>query len=56
MANGTLVELSMDFAANTMKLCDEIKGYYYLVNQLERAATSIGANNWKANYAHIKIH
>ncbi len=37
-----------------MKLCDTIKGHYALVNQLERSATSIGANIHEANYAHGK--
>ncbi len=30
------------------------KGHYSLVNQLERSATSIGANIHEANYAHGK--
>lgn len=33
------------------KLCETIKGHYSLVNQLERSATSIGANIHEANYA-----
>ena len=37
-----------------MKLCETIKGHYSLVNQLERSATSIGANVREANYAHRK--
>lgn len=37
-----------------MKLCETIKGHYSLVNQLERSATSIGANVREANYAHGK--
>jgi len=47
-----LVELSMDFAVKILKLCDNIKGHYSIVNQLERSATSIGANIREANYAH----
>ena len=35
-------------------MCDEIKGHYSLVNQLERSSTSIGANVHEANYAHSK--
>jgi len=54
MADSKLSELSMDFAVNTLKLCDSIKGHYSLVNQLERSATSIGANIREANYAHSK--
>lgn len=54
MAESKLSELTMDFAVNTLKLCDSIKGHYSLVNQLERSATSIGANIREANYAHSK--
>ena len=54
MADSKLVELSMVFAVNTLKLCDGIKGHYSLVNQLERSSTSIGANIREANYAHSK--
>ena len=35
-------------------MCENIKGHYSLVNQLERSATSIGANIHEANYAHGK--
>ena len=44
MKGNKLVELSMDFAIKIIKLCETIKGHYSLVNQLERSATSIGAN------------
>lgn len=44
----------MDFAIRIIKLCENIKGHYLLVNQLERSATSIGANIHEANYAHGK--
>ena len=44
----------MDFAVNVIKLCKTLKGHYSLVNQLERSATSIGANIHEANYAHGK--
>ena len=54
MANVKLSDLSMDFAVCVLKLCDSIKGHYSLVNQLERSATSIGANIREANYAHSK--
>ena len=43
-----------DFAVKIIKLCETIKGHYSLVNQLERSATSIGANIREANYAHGK--
>ena len=54
MAESKLSELSMVFAINVLKLCDGIKGHYSLVNQLERSATSIGANIREANYGHSK--
>ena len=49
-----LVELSMDFSIKIIKLCESMKGHYSLVTQLERSATSIGANIHEANYAHGK--
>lgn len=54
MANGKLSDLSMDFAVHVLKLCDSIRGHYSLVNQIERSATSIGANIREANYAHSR--
>ena len=54
MSESKLRELSMDFSVNVIKLCDNIKGHHSLVNQLERSATSIGANIHEANYAHGK--
>ena len=54
MAESKLAELSMDFAVKILKLTDSIKGHFSLINQLERAATSIGANIREANYAHSK--
>ena len=54
MKENKLVDLSMDFAIKMIKLCETIKGHYSLVNQLERSATSIGANIHEANYAHGK--
>ena len=54
MKENKLVELSMDFAIKIIKICENIKGHYSLVNQLERSATSIGANIHEANYAHGK--
>ena len=44
----------MDFAVRVLKLCDQVQGHYSLVNQLERSATSIGANIREANYAHSR--
>ena len=54
MKENKLVELSMDFAIKIIKLCENIKGHYSLVNQLERSSASIGANIHEANYAHGK--
>ena len=54
MAESKLRELSTDFAVSIIKLCDGIKGHSSIVNQLERSATSIGANIHEANYAHGK--
>ena len=44
----------MDFAVTILKMTDDIKGHYSLINQLERSATSIGANLREAKYAHSK--
>jgi len=54
MAESKLREMSTDFAVSVIKLCETIKGHYSLVNQLERSATSVGANIREANYAHGK--
>ena len=54
MAESKLASLSMDFAVKVLRLCDSIKGHYSLVSQLERSATSIGANIREANYAHSR--
>ena len=52
MAESKLAALSMDFAVKVLRMCDCIKGHYSLVNQLERAVTSIRANIREANDAH----
>lgn len=49
MKENKLVELSVDFAIKIIKLCETVKDHYSLVNQLERSATSIGANIREAN-------
>ncbi|MBE7079582.1 MAG: four helix bundle protein [Clostridiales bacterium] len=54
MKENKLIDLSMDLAVNVIQFCERIKGHYSLVNQLERSATSIGANIREANYAHGK--
>ncbi len=52
MSDSILKDLSTDFAVEIIRLCDTIKGHHSLVNQLERSATSIGANIREASYAH----
>ena len=54
MAESKLRESSTEFAVTIIKLCDNVKGHYSLINQLERSSTSIGANIHEANYAHSK--
>ena len=41
-------------AVKILKLTDGMKGHCSLFNQLERSATSIGANIWEAKYAQSK--
>ena len=54
MAESKLRNLAMDFSVNIIKVCGTVKGHHSLVNQLERSATSIGANIHEANYAQSK--
>ena len=54
MAENKLADLSMDFAVKILRMTNDIKGHYSLINQLERSATSIGANIREAKYAHSK--
>ena len=54
MKENKLVELSVDFAVQIVRLCENTKGHYSIMNQLERSGTSIGANIHEANYAHGK--
>ena len=54
MKDNKLVEYSMDFAVSVLGLTENINGHYSIKNQLERSATSIGANIREANYAHGK--
>ena len=51
MKENKLVEYSMDFAVSVLHLTEKITGHYSIKNQLERSATSIGANIREANYA-----
>ena len=54
MRENKLADLSMDFSVNIINFCETIKGHHALTNQLERCATSIGANIHEANYAHSR--
>ena len=54
MKENKLVDLSMELAVNVIECCETVKAHYSLVNQLERSATSIGANIREAIYAHGK--
>ncbi len=54
MAESKLRNLSMEFSIDIIGLCENTKGHYSLTNQLERSATSIGANVHEANYAQSK--
>ena len=54
MSKSKLRELSLGFAVEILKICDGIKGHSSIVNQMERSATSIGANIHEANYAQSK--
>lgn len=51
MAESKLRNMSIDFSVKVIKLCDGMKGHHSITNQLERSATSIGANIHEANYA-----
>ena len=54
MQENKLAELSMDFAVSVLKMTESIKGHYSLVNQMEKSATSIGANIHESCYAQSK--
>ncbi len=41
MTENKLADLSMDFAVDILKVCDNIKGHYSLINQLERSSIYI---------------
>lgn len=55
MSKNKLADLSMTFAVSLLKTTDKIKGHHSLINQLERSATSIGANIRESNYAQSKL-
>lgn len=54
MTDNILIDLSMGFSVEIVKLCDSIKGKSVLTNQILRSGTSIGANIHEANYAHSR--
>ena len=54
MRENKLADLSMDFSVKALDAADKIHGHHSLKNQFERAATSIGANIYEANYAQSK--
>ena len=56
MPENKLVDLSFGFAKSIVELVDTIKmpKSSYMVDQLARAGTSVGANIHEAQYAHSK--
>ena len=52
MAESKLRTLAVQFAVDSVLFCEKVNGHRSIVNQLERSATSIGANIHEANYAH----
>ena len=57
MQENKLVDLSFEFAKSIVNLVDNIKmpKSSYMIDQLARAGTSIGANIYEAQYAHSKV-
>ena len=51
MSKNLILDLSMNFAVEIVRLCESMKGKSILTNQLLRSGTSIGANIHEANYA-----
>lgn len=54
MRENKLVDISLDFSVKVIQFCECVRGHVSLRNQLERSATSIGANIHEANYAQSK--
>ena len=54
MSKNLILDLSMNFAVEIVRLCESMKGKSILTNQLLRSGTSIGANIHEANYASSK--
>ena len=56
MSDNKLVDLSFDFAKSIVELVDNIHApkSSYMIDQLARAGTSVGANIHEAQYAHSR--
>lgn len=56
MAENKLVDLSFEFAKRIVDLVDgiDVPKSSYMINQLARSGTSVGANIHEAQYAHSK--
>ncbi len=54
MKENKLASLSIEFSLTVLDNLSNVKGHSVIVNQLERPATSIGANIHEANYAQSK--
>ena len=54
MKENKLADLSMLFAVNALEFANSVEGHYFLKNQFECSATSVGANIREANYAQSK--
>ena len=56
MPENKLVDLSFEFAKSIVNLVDNIKApkSSYMIDQLARSGTSVGANIHEAQYAHSK--
>ena len=56
MSDNKLLDLSFEFAVNIVALADSIKfpKSSYMIDQMARAGTSVGANIYEAQYAQSK--
>ncbi|MBP5094223.1 MAG: four helix bundle protein [Abditibacteriota bacterium] len=56
MSENKLLDCSFEFAKTIVNIADNIKTpkSSYMINQLARAGTSVGANIYEAQYAHGK--
>ena len=56
LSDNKLIDLSFDFAKSIVSLVDNIKApkSSYMIDQLARSGTSVGANIHEAQYAHSK--